>query len=47
MDLQANPPVAYHNFENIVAVGGQKESEAEQELKTDEPKEKVEDSINK
>lgn len=47
MDLQANPPVAYHNFENIVAVGGHKESEAEQELKTDETKEKVDDSINK
>ena len=27
MDFQANPPVAYHNFEKIIAVGGQKEVE--------------------
>ena len=40
LDLQANPPVAYHNFESVVAVGGfdngSEESEEEEVSKTDE-----------
>jgi hypothetical protein len=42
MDLQANPPVAYHNFENIVAVGGQqKPVEAEPEPEPETEKESL------
>jgi hypothetical protein len=42
MDFQANPPVAYHNFEKVIAIGGQKEIEVglpdEEKLNSEESK---------
>jgi hypothetical protein len=45
MDLQANPPVMYHNFESVVAVGGTGHHENPEESKKDDSDKKPIDNI--
>ena len=35
MDLQSNPPLAYHNFEKQVATGGHKNEETDMDMDED------------